>query len=140
MTAIYNYLASKIELPYEKKYSQKSLLTSVCIIEGCFIIAKIRAWFMITNLKIRSNYNVHQITKLDWLYLHNPAANSPTNYSHNYTVPSVLEPKRRRSRPKFKAFQVYSKPFQVLFQVCSKWEENYTKTTPKLHLIDQTIN
>ncbi len=46
MTAVYNYLASKMELLFEKKYYQKSLLTSVCIIEECFIIVKIRTWFM----------------------------------------------------------------------------------------------
>ncbi len=101
-------------MPYvQKKFSHFSLLTSVLYIEERFIIVIIRTWFMIIeHPKIRSNYNVHQITKLDWLYLHNPAANNTTNYSHNYTVPSVPS----CSRAKFKAFQTKIQGVSCLFQ------------------------
>ncbi len=78
-----------------------------------------------------------------------------------FVFQAIPEPKLRCSRLKFKAFQVYSKPFQVLFQVCSKFDfpfclsffqklnllehfsksliqvreklhQNYTRITPKL--------
>ncbi len=40
--------------------------------------------------------------------------------ARKFVFQAIPGPKLRCSRLKFKAFQVYSKPFQVLFQVCSK--------------------
>ncbi len=73
-----------------------------------------------------------------------------------FVFQAIPEPELRCSRPRFKAFQVCSKPFQRNSKCCSKFvpsfillpsfaqafskslskrEKNYTKTTPELHRI-----